>query len=334
MKKNLFLFALTIFTASTLFAKKVKFAVDMTGIPTSSLGIHVNGDFQVAAGYPLDWDPASTTLTQEGSTNIYSIIVNIPAFTKYEYRFINGDQSYEAEAVPNESRVDLFDDNRWIYVDSLSNDTMFVGAIQFGQNAPAGKYLIRYKVDVSLLATAPFGVHVATTQNNFNPFKTRMYSFANNIYEIINYLPFASGVNNYNFINGKTLSDIEVSVPNACATMGTRNVNMVKDTVLSVVCFNYCTECNVVSIKENIKQNSLFNLFPNPVTNTLNIQSQNNEKIKQVNIYDATGKLIKSILNINDSKITLSDLNLNSGMYSIAITNMDNNEHHLKFIVK
>src|SRR5207248_6349550 len=105
MKKFL-LFALTLFSLSTALAKKVKFAVNMTGQTINTLGVHVWGDFQVAAGYTSDWAPNLTLLTQEAAdTNIYSMIVDIPAFAKYEYTFLNGDQGYDAEFVPQESRV-------------------------------------------------------------------------------------------------------------------------------------------------------------------------------------------------------------------------------------
>ncbi len=79
MKKPLFLF-IAILTTLSLSAKKIKFAVDMTGQIISAFGVHVTGDFQEAAGLPLNWDPASVTLTQEGITNIYSTIITIPAF--------------------------------------------------------------------------------------------------------------------------------------------------------------------------------------------------------------------------------------------------------------
>ncbi|MBK8686725.1 MAG: hypothetical protein IPN26_18020 [Bacteroidetes bacterium] len=48
------------------------------------------------------------------------MVVDLPAFAKYEYKFLNGDQGYEVEVVPEESRANYnLSDNRWIYVDSL-----------------------------------------------------------------------------------------------------------------------------------------------------------------------------------------------------------------------
>ena len=129
MKKIISTALLLSIFAMNVSAKKVKFAVDMTGQIINTTGIHISGDFQTIAGFPGgDWASNTTPLTQEGTTDIYSIVVDIPAFAKYEYKFLNGDQFYEAEFVPVESRVGYnFDDNRWIYVDSLADDTSFVG---------------------------------------------------------------------------------------------------------------------------------------------------------------------------------------------------------------
>ena len=106
--------AFLILASFNSFAKKVKFAVDMDTNTVSPNGIHVTGDFQALAGFPGgDWTSNETVCTQEGTSTIYSVIVDIPAFAKYEYKFVNGDQFYEVEFVPVESRVGYdFDDNR------------------------------------------------------------------------------------------------------------------------------------------------------------------------------------------------------------------------------
>src|SRR5437868_4873019 len=97
MNKFLVLVA-ALFLSTTVFAKKVKFAVDMTGDTINVTGMHIGGDFQTAAGFAGgDWMPNTTPLTQEGVTDIWSIVVDIPAFQKYEYKILNGDQWYDAE---------------------------------------------------------------------------------------------------------------------------------------------------------------------------------------------------------------------------------------------
>ncbi|GBL35607.1 hypothetical protein EMGBS15_12020 [Filimonas sp.] len=130
-----------------LFAKKVTFTVDMTGQTTkSALGIHVMGDFQAAAGFGADWTPNTCLMMQDAvDTNLYHFTVDVPAFLKYEYKYINGDQSYEVEVIPLESQVGYnFDDNRWIFIDSLSADTTKLPSLVFGANAPLGLNMIRF----------------------------------------------------------------------------------------------------------------------------------------------------------------------------------------------
>src|SRR6185436_20741908 len=223
MKKILFLF-FVLAACTNLFAKKVKFSVDMTGQTLSPNGIHVTGDFQTAAGFPGgDWQPNTTTLTQEGSTNIYSIIVDIPAFTKYEYRYVNGDQSYEVEFVPIESRVgDNFDDNRWLWVDSLANDTTDIGAIVFDTNAPAGLTLVRFLVDMqNEPSVSPAGVHIAGDFQGWDPSKIMLYSFGSDVYEIISYVN--PGTYEYKFYNGNTGGSME-NIPALCSVNTNREI--------------------------------------------------------------------------------------------------------------
>src|SRR5690242_14171373 len=106
MKNNILSFALLLAVSASVSAKKMKFAVDMTGIVIYVTCMHIGGDFQTLAGFAGgDWQPNTTSIPQEGATAVYSIVVDIPAFRKYEYKFINGDQWYDAEFVPAESRV-------------------------------------------------------------------------------------------------------------------------------------------------------------------------------------------------------------------------------------
>ena len=121
-----------LFCANMGFAKRVKFAVDMTGQTISPNGVHISGDFQTEAGFPTDWDSESTVMNKETGSDIYSVTVNIPAFRKYEYKYVNGDKFYEVEFVPEKSRVGYdFSDSRWIYIDSLSDDVTLLPKLLF-----------------------------------------------------------------------------------------------------------------------------------------------------------------------------------------------------------
>lgn len=332
---KIFLFV-SIILSTSLFAKKVKFAVDMTGQTISAFGVHVAGDFQILAGYPADWDYAGTLLSQEGSTNIYSIIVDIPAFRKYEFKFVNGDQGYESEYVPDEVRVGYdFNDNRWLYLDSLSNDTTFLGAIQFGLSSPANKFTIRYKVNMSEVSVTSNGVHTSTNYNSFSTTKNAMYTFTSNptanVYEVINYVD--AGTYDFNFINGNTISDKEPSVPNACSNSGVRYVTITKDSVFPDICFNYCVNCTSTGIKENSQTLNNFTIYPNPTKNTLYISSKN-ELISEINIYNLTGQNVFSISELSNQSYTINHIDFPRGMYIVKVSNSDFKTQNIKLIIE
>lgn len=313
-------------------AKVVHFVVDMSQQIVNVTGVHIVGDFQTIAGYSGgDWNSATTTMTQIASdTSMYEVYVDIPAFAKYEYKFVNGDQFYEAEFAPVESRVGYnFNDNRWIYVDSLSNDTSFVGALLFAGNAPANKFLIRYLVDLSLEPIVNTkGVHLIADYQAFNPLTNILYSFGANVYELINYVD--GGSYQYKYVNGNTLSDVE-SVPFTCSSpLGYRGITTATDIVLPVDCFGGCAACSTSGLTEN--SHATFNLFPNPVTDVLAVRFQN-EKERQIQIYNLNGKLVSEILSSNSvEKIETSTFA--TGSYIIKTIDLSNNNEESSAFIK
>ncbi|MBK9284480.1 MAG: T9SS type A sorting domain-containing protein [Sphingobacteriaceae bacterium] len=333
MKKHnwLILFALFIFGSAS--AKKVKFAVDMGSYTISPNGIHVMGDFQVAAGYSLNFDPASILMTQVGATTIYTVIVTLPAFQKYEFKFVNGDQSYEVEFVPEKARVGYnFNDNRWMFVDSLQNDTSFLGAVKFSENSPAGKTLLRYVVDMQYATPVPTtGVHLGSTYQGNDPATTRLTNLDGTKYEIIAYLN--TGVQSFKYYNGNNAGTTE-TVPGACATSSLRTHNLQADTILPTVCFSSCTACMAppASISENSIQFSRLKISPNPASDYINIIKPN-QNSGTLAIVDISGKLVKEIKiedELTDSvNIDISDLS--NGVYQIYFGSQ-NQYFHTKLI--
>lgn len=315
MKTKISLTLVILFTALLASAKKVKFAVDMTGQTVNTTGVHVSGDFQTLAGFPGgDWASNTTPLTQEGSTEIYSIVVDIPAFAKYEYKFLNGDQFYEAEFVPVESRVGYnFNDNRWIYVDSLGDDTTFVGAIMFAANAPAGNYLVRYLVDTQTLPSIdPAGMHVAGNFQNWDPTTTFLYSFATNIHEIISYVPM--GTYEYKFFNGNTTGSAEV-LPGICSVNSNRELIVDKDSVLAAYCFASCTVC-LVGIDDTEKLTGV-ELFPNPASDFATITFTDNNMSYTVSVFDMTGRKVADYFTENKNSVKIETGTLEKGIYFV-----------------
>ncbi|OFY82267.1 MAG: hypothetical protein A3F72_09560 [Bacteroidetes bacterium RIFCSPLOWO2_12_FULL_35_15] len=334
--KKIIIVSLLLSISSFAFAKKVKFAVDMTGIPVSSLGMHVSGDFQTLAGFAGgDWAPNTTSLVREtADTNIFSIVVNIPAFAKYEYKFVNGDQFYEAEFVPVEARVGYnFNDNRWLYVDSLANDTTFVGAIRFAGNAPAGFNLIRFKVDMLYQTVSAEKPHVAGTWQGWNTAKNILYSFNDTVYEYIAYIDTNAAGCQFKYINGNLISEYE-TVPASCATSGNRNFLVPHDTVLEVVCFSTCYSCSAIAgISEHTEMNEL-KLFPNPATDFTILHFNDIDILHSVYILDITGRIVRSYNNHNAAELRIEKETLTSGVYFLTILNSKKNSTNLKLIIE
>ncbi len=320
--KKIFLLLIACLSLQTAFAKKVKFSVNMTGQVIAATGVHVSGDFQVSAGFASDWDAGATVMTREtADTNIYTVVLNIPAFRKYEYKFVNGDQFYEVEFVPEKSRVGYDgNDNRWLFVDSTANDTTFLGAILFGGNAPAGLQLMRYTVDITGMAASPNGVHVAGSFANWQANRARLFSFfgisgaVENVYEGIEFAPV--GNYQYKFLNGNTLSSAEI-LPAACATNGNRTLGLLSDTIVNAVSFGLCyLGVNEVAIAKNNTS-----IAPNPSENSSILANNEGENLETVEISDISGKILRIYTNIKANTLQINRENLENGLYFIKTGN-------------
>jgi alpha-amylase len=82
----------------------LQLSVNMTGKIVSPEGVHVMGDFQQAAGFAQNWDPASTRMQDQNGDGTYNITLSLP-FGTYEYLFVNGNTMSAAETLPNDCTV-------------------------------------------------------------------------------------------------------------------------------------------------------------------------------------------------------------------------------------
>ena len=315
MKKVLFALLIALSGFQSAQAIKVKFTVDMTGTPVMSTGVHVIGDFQSIGGYGTDFIPDATCLmTQEvADTNLYSTVLTIPAFAKYTYKYCNGDQTYEVEIVPELSQVGYnFNDNRWIYIDSLSGvDTFKMPALLFNTNAPKGLHAIRFKVDMTLETASANGVHVAGTFQSNDPATHRMYSFQNNVHEIMAYMTLGSY--DYKYYNGNTVANAE-TITGACTTGGNRSITLSSDTALSV-CYATCTSCYPAAVV-NVEEENVV-MYPNPMSQSTQLQF-GNQLPNQVSLIDLYGRQVQRYLP-TASHLTINRQDLPSGMYTLRI---------------
>ncbi len=242
--KKLLLIALMVSGITGAFAqtRKVKFSVDMTGQTVGSNGVHVAGNFQ-------SWKPANTAMTKVGSSNIYTVIDNVPENSVVEFKFINGNDWPQAEGVPSFSQKGNSvnggtNDNRWAFV-AAGTDTLDLGAIVFGGTAPTGKYAVRLAVDMAKESSVSTdGVSVAGDFQGWAPGKTRManlFSADNKIYEAIVFV--SAGTYGYKFVNGNAWGKDE-SVQSACATSGNRTVTVsTADLTIGKICYGTCAAC-------------------------------------------------------------------------------------------
>lgn len=249
---------------SGAFAKKVVFNVDMTGQTVGSNGVHIVGNFKdinyddtFENSGQYNWDPTQNAMVNSVG-NIYSIMLDIQGGLAYEFKFINGNDWGGSEGVPAASQVGGGNSNRWAWVDE-GTDTVIMPAISFGGNAPAGKFLLRLKVDMQLAASVDAnGVHVAGSFQGWNPSATRLVNYTGNgamsgsVYQAL--VMVDSGSYQYKFLNGNAWGKDE-SVPAECAVSNNREVVVAADKVADVICYAKCGPCAVVP-KYNITFNA------------------------------------------------------------------------------
>ena len=311
--------------------KKVKFAVDMRNFIINPEGIHVMGDFQTDAGFAGgNWNACSIELFKESTdTNIYSRVLILPAHKKYEFKYINGMFDYEQEFVPEESRVGYnFVDNRWIYIDSLQNDTTIIGAVLFELNAPFNQKLIRFKVDMSKETSINTNkIHLGASFQGFDATKTVLYSFVPKIYEVISYV---NSINHeYKFINGNTTTNAEL-VPTACATNTNRKIVASKDTVLPTVCFASCDTCKKTNSIENTILEEVL-IAPNPVKAYTTL-SFNQSVTGIYKIVNQLGEMIFTDKIQDQSNVNINRKDWNAGIYYLQIKLDDNSSKTYKLL--
>lgn len=96
----------------------------------------------------------------------------------------------------------------------------------------------------------------------------------------------------------------------------------------------YTISFTVATSAKRNKQNS-FKLYPNPVSNTLNIEVGNNEKIKSISIISATGRIVSQYNYFaNDKRYVLNTNYLKQGLYFVKINCFNKDNITLMKIVK
>src|SRR5690554_6089379 len=249
--KELYLLALSaIFGLSAIAQVSVTFQVNMNGQTVSPEGVHVAGDFQAAAGFAGDWDPATSELTDADLDGIYTLTVDLPV-GQYEYKYVNGNAWGSDESVPNISKTGN-SDNRFFVVTEYHADNGFViPAVMYAGSAEANEVAIRLEVDMAAVEDiSENGVHVAGSAGLFGeewtPAFGAMFHGANSKYVYVTSVnPNESYA--YKFINGNEWGEDEwagIAAPDECTSDDNRIVDVADaDVSVGTVCYEGCSTC-------------------------------------------------------------------------------------------
>ena len=295
--KKIYAIAAALFFGASAFAQNhnVTFQVDLGSATVNTNGVHVAGSFQ-------SWTPNTTTMTQVGTSSIYSVTVSVAA-GDYEYKFLNGNAWGDDEGVPAESQVNALDGsgngNRWV---SISSDTT-LPAVMFGGNAPAGQNLLVAQVDLSLVTVAADGGMVAGAFNSWTDGSLADFG-ANGTWETHIFVDTADGAQEFKFKNGASGWE---SVPSSCATNGNRSFANTGDAVISA-CLNMCGPCVVLPT----------------YTMTINVDMNTVEACETIDAVTLAGPI-----NGWSGSDTLTDVD-GDGVYSITYNDIDSGSFEYK----
>jgi len=219
----------------------VTFQVDMSLQTVGPNGVHIAGNLQAAAGFPGDWNPATTALTDANLDDIYEVTVSIPAGS-YEYKFINGNAWGQDESMP--SACGVSGTNRGI---TISGDSLLAVPC-YGQCGPCPTVFnsVTFSVDMNNSTVGVNGVHVAGSwqalagfPSDWDPATAELTDpDMDGIYTLVVSLP--DGAYEYKYINGNAWGSDEGAIPAACNTNNNRALMVSGVTLLPNYCFNTC----------------------------------------------------------------------------------------------
>ncbi len=222
--------------------------VDLSGETVSPNGVHIAGNFG-GAGY-TEWQPNVMVMTDVDSDDIYSITLNLPADTTYQFKFVNGNDwdSSEGGDIPMACRFAGSDNRELVVVGTtaISRTYKWKGCGLSGEN------IVRFRVDMSTQdAVNPLGVHVAGDfqdvdggaewQAADNP----LYDLdGNDVWEAYYSVGTASNIE-FKYINGNDWSNPSETISGSCGVSGGNRSEAITEvnTTLPAYCYSQCDPC-------------------------------------------------------------------------------------------
>jgi hypothetical protein len=225
------------------------FQVDMSQDSVSANGIHVAGNFQNAAGFGADWNPAGSPMTDLNGDGIYELTVQIPAGI-YEYKFINGNSWLEEESLPGYC---TFNNNRGLVFGSDTTlPAVCFSACDPCSVIPDNSHLLTFSVDMSrevvdtagVFVTGNFAIAAGLDSVNWRANGLELLDpDGDSIYEATITVP--TGVYEYKFVNGKFWGQDE-QITGSCVAGMNRVIMVNTDRSLATVCFANCISCQAL----------------------------------------------------------------------------------------
>ncbi len=220
--------------------KAVTFNVDLGQVTVSPNGVHVAGNFQ-------GWNPATSPMSLDTTTGIFTRIDSASVGDTIFYKFINGNAWGQDEAVPASCGLGSTTPNRWFV---MPNTDTILPVVCFGMCGPCPvpqPRNVTFRVDMKNLPVSPNGVYLAGSFNNWSPSATPMTANGT-IYSITLVINAGTSVQ-YKFLNDSSFTAAEM-VPPACGVSDgfggfNRVLSITEDTVLPAVCYSQCDTCPV-----------------------------------------------------------------------------------------
>ena len=126
---------------------------------------------------------------------------------------------------------------------------------------------------------------------------------------------------------GGSFSTIQTPTIHLVTSCSISSQNIASATATFAANTSSCTLLNGVGLNELEVNENLFNIFPNPVNNKLNLISKSNALITKTQISDVHGKVVKTFTNETELEIN----ELGSGIYFLNIQT-EYRSYHQKFI--
>ena len=121
----------------------------------------------------------------------------------------------------------------------------------------------------------------------------------------------ASGTYSGNGVSGGTFTPATAGTGTHVITYSVTDGNNCTGTATSTITVDACASIDEV-------ENGSIAIFPNPTTTDLTIVSESNA-IVSINVYDATGRLVQTIANVNSKEINIDVTEYSSGVYNFEI---------------